>query len=116
MTENNQEMEVKFHLMHLPRLAERLTLAGGEIIQQRVLETNLRFDLPDRSLSQTSKALRLRQDEKAHLTFKGEAAIKDGVTCRKEVEVVVEDFENTLIILESLGYCVYASYEKYLFT
>ena len=67
----NQEIEVKFFVDDLEEIAERIANAGGEFAISRVREINLRFDKPDRSLTQAMQVLRLRKDFKSRLTFKG---------------------------------------------
>ncbi len=58
--------------------------------------------------------LRLRQDDKARLTFKGPSEEQPGgILRRREIEFVVEDFENAREFLEALGYRVVVFYEKF---
>ncbi len=111
MTEN--EIEVKFLVNDLPRLELRIKALGGKLVQQRVKETNLRFDTPDGLLSKDHRVLRLRQDQVARLTFKGPAQMNRTVSVRKEIEVEVSNFEDTRLLLESLGYSPFMVYEKY---
>lgn len=67
----NIETEIKFYVRNLKAVAARLENLSAQLIQPRVLETNLRFDLPDGSLRQQARVLRLRQDTAARLTYKG---------------------------------------------
>ena len=46
---NGRETEVKFYVNNLKRVEARLRELGAILIQPRVLETNLRFDLPNES-------------------------------------------------------------------
>jgi adenylate cyclase class 2 len=83
------------------------------LIQRRVLERNLRFDLPDGSLRAAGRVLRLRKDHETRLTYKGPSKLKRGVMSRREVELEVKDFEDARQLLEQLGYRAILSYEKY---
>ncbi|HTX78991.1 MAG TPA: class IV adenylate cyclase [Longilinea sp.] len=113
MNTNDQEIEAKFYIQNLAALEERLKKQGGVPVQPRVFERNLRFDTPDRSLSRDLRVLRLRQDTRARLTFKGPAAAGEAVSIRQEIEVEVADFDATRRLLEALGYEISVMYEKY---
>lgn len=108
----DQEIEAKFYLQDLAAFRQRLLSAGAILTQPRVRETNLRFDTPQRDLSEKAQVLRLRQDEAAHLTFKGPGALEGGVLVRQEIEFEVSDFVAARRFLEALGYHVYTTYEK----
>lgn len=110
---NGQETEVKFYVKDLKRVEERIRALGARSIQARVYEVNLRYDLPDGSLRQGGKVLRLRQDDRARLTYKGPSQRSDGVLSRMEFETALDDFEDGQKILEALGYIPIATYEKY---
>lgn len=109
----NQEIEVKYYVQNLGAVRDRLEALGAELIQPRLLETNLRFDTPDRRLGQGFQVLRLRQDSAARMTFKGPAHGEGGARVRQEIEFVVEDFARARQFLEALGYEVVLIYEKY---
>jgi adenylate cyclase, class 2 len=85
----------------------------ARLVQPRVLETNLRFDLPDGSLTSTGRVLRLRHDTQARLTYKGAGQNKSGVLDRQEIEFIVEDDRKAHQFLEALGYQKSMYYEKY---
>jgi adenylate cyclase class 2 len=108
-----EEIEAKFYVTDLPSLRAKLMALGASVKQERVYEQNLRFDTLEKGLSAEKKVLRLRQDEKVRLTFKGPGYLKDLVLVRPEFEVEVSDFTQTRQILEGLGYQVYSLYEKY---
>ena len=108
-----EEIEAKFFVTNLTTLRAKLIGLGAEVKQERVYEQNLRFDTPRMALSAEKKVLRLRQDEKVRLTFKGPGYLQDSVLVRPEFEVEVSDFAQTRQILEGLGYQVYSLYEKY---
>lgn len=113
MAQNNQEQEAKFFLSRRERLPARLEQLGARLVHARVFESNLRFDLPDGSLAQKRQVLRLRQDERIRLTYKGPADPSAEVAARPEIEVEVSHFENVRALLEALGYRVVVMYEKY---
>ena len=113
MSERGQETEAKFYLQHLDKMLTRLHDLQARLIQPRVLETNLRFDLPGASLRSQGRVLRLRRDTKARLTYKGAGQNNQGVLGREEIEFVVDDFEKARQFLEALGYRQSMVYEKY---
>lgn len=108
-----QETEVKFYIDDLNRLKTRLDELGAQLVQERVLEMNLRLDLPDSSLRTEGRVLRLRQDTATRLTYKGASQKDDGILSREEIEFVVEDFDKAKRLLEALGYQKLVYYEKY---
>ncbi|MFZ5818861.1 MAG: class IV adenylate cyclase [Chloroflexota bacterium] len=110
---NDQETEVKFYINDLGQVEDRLRALGAQLVQPRVHETNLRFDLPDGSLRGAGRVLRLRMDTQARLTYKGPSERLDRVLSRAEYETSVGDFETAQRILRALGYVVSATYEKF---
>lgn len=112
MSKGDTEVEAKFYLRNLAALEQRLQGLGAELTQPQVHETNLRFDLPDRSLSRQYQALRLRQDTEARLTYKGPSSLNAGARSRTELEFSVSDFDAARAFLEALGYQIYLKYEK----
>ena len=113
MSENGHEIEAKFYLQHLDRMIARLQDVGAHLSEPRVLETNLRFDLPDGSLRAGQRVLRLRHDTTSKLTYKGKGTNREGVWNREEIEFGVEDFDKARQFLEALGYRKTMLYEKY---
>jgi adenylate cyclase, class 2 len=109
----NQEIEVKFFVKKLDSLEQQLRALQAHLEQERVFEVNLRFDTADGDLTREFKALRLRQDTIARLTFKGPGTFKDGIRTRQELEFTVSDFEMARAFLEALGFSVSFIYEKY---
>jgi adenylate cyclase, class 2 len=108
-----QELELKYYVHDLARI-ERLLIALGAICDQpRTREINLRFDTPDNSLSYAGKALRLRYDTQARLTFKGPSQSREGIRLREEIEFVVDNFQAAQTFLIALGYQISIIYEKY---
>lgn len=108
-----QEIEAKFYVMDLKRIELCLQELGAQLIQRRILETNIRFDLPDGGLRSEGRVLRLRQDTEARLTYKSDSTNEQGVLNRTEIEFVVEDFRKAKAFIEALGYQRLFYYEKY---
>ena len=108
-----QEIEAKFYVRDLGKIESRLQALETRLIQPRVLETNLRFDLPDGGLRSEGRVLRLRQDTAARLTYKGAGKNEQGVVNRTEIEFTVEDFNKAKNFLEALGYQKLLQYNKY---
>ena len=108
-----REVEAKFYVRDLARIARALQERRAQCVQPRVLEINLRYDLPDGSLKAAGQVLRLRQDAQTRLTYKGPTTHSDGILSRDEIELAVADFEQARQLLEALGYLVSARYEKY---
>ena len=113
MSTNGQEIEAKFYIRDLDKIRERLEDLNATLVQERVLETNIRFDLPDAHLRAEGRVLRLRRDTEARLTYKSASKSEQGVLSREEIEFVVGDFEKARQFLEALGYQKLVYYEKF---
>jgi adenylate cyclase, class 2 len=111
--EKDREIEVKFYLRDLAGVSQRLRDLGAELAAPRVFEANLRFDTRGRELTKARQVLRLRQDQRARMTFKGPAEAGSEVISREEIEFEVSDFSAAQRLLEALGYEVSAMYEKF---
>jgi|AutmiccommuBRH23_1029490.scaffolds.fasta_scaffold00118_78 adenylate cyclase class 2 len=107
------EIEVKFYVISLKDIENKIKELGGNLVQERCFESNLRFDTGDQRLRNLRQVLRLRKDTQNILTFKGAAESGKLVSIRQEIEVVVDDFETTRTLLEGLGYEVIMEYEKF---
>jgi len=107
------EKEAKFYIRDLKKIEQHILDLGGVVVQPRVFETNLRFDTHERELSASYQVLRLRQDTRARLTYKGPADPNSDVSARLEYEVDISDLTTCRHILEALGYEVVTIYEKY---
>jgi adenylate cyclase class 2 len=107
------EKEAKFYIRDLKKIERQIKDLGGVVIQPRVFESNLRFDTHQRELSASYQVLRLRQDTRARLTYKGPADPNSEVSARLEYEVEISDLTTGRHILEALGYKVITIYEKY---
>lgn len=113
MSNQGREIEAKFYVLHLDQIMTRLQELEARLIQPRVLETNLRFDLADGRLRSRGHVLRLRHDTESRLTYKGTGQNDGGVLSREEIEFVVEDFGKAKKFLQALGYEQIMYYEKY---
>ena len=107
------ELEVKFLLNDRRVHLERLEGLGAELISPEVHELNLRFDLPDGSLTASHQVLRLRRDAAVRLTYKGPGQLLKELWAREEIEFAASDFETAKAFLEALGYRVSMIYEKF---
>jgi adenylate cyclase class 2 len=113
MTNSNQEIEAKFYVTGVSGIKVRLHEREAHLIQERILETNIRFDLPDARLRSKGQVLRLRRDTAARLTYKGGSQSDKGVLSRTEIEFTVGDFDKAKLFLEALGYRESLRYDKY---
>jgi adenylate cyclase, class 2 len=113
MAPTGQETEVKFYLQHLHALASRIVATGGRLRTSRTHEFNLRFDTAGGRLHGSGRVLRLRQDQKAYLTYKDNAEVVDGALRRREFELAVDDFEVAKELLRALDYRIVLTYEKF---
>jgi adenylate cyclase class 2 len=108
-----QEIEAKFYVWDLKKIESRIQSLDARLIQPRVLETNIRFDLPDGGLCSEGRVLRLRRDTESKFTYKDAGSHDQGVVNRTEIEFVVEDFDKARAFLEALGYQKLVQYDKY---
>lgn len=113
MKKNLQEIEVKFFVNALPVIASRLKEQQANMISDRTLEVNYRFDTPDQKLTRNLQVLRLRKDRSATMTFKSAADPTSEVSSRQEIEFEVGNFVAAKLFLQALGYQVNIVYEKY---
>ncbi|HLF88912.1 MAG TPA: class IV adenylate cyclase [Anaerolineales bacterium] len=109
----SKELEVKFLLSKPEVFISRLDNLGAKLESERTHEYNLRFDTPDRALTRSFQVLRLRQDARVRVTYKGPGKISGGVRARQEIEFGVDDFEAARAMLEALSYEISFIYEKY---
>lgn len=113
MTHDDRELEIKLYVASLEPVVRELESLGARLTHSRKLETNLRFDTPERDLSRSYQALRLRHYEVDKVTYKGPSEYVEGVRARREIEFSVDNFDAVRALLESLGYQVFFIYEKY---
>ena len=113
MSSGGQETEAKFYVLDLSRVKSWLDELGARLVQQRILETNLRFDLPGAPLRAEGRVLRLRRDTSTKFTYKSASTNEQGVLSREEIEFGVDDYDKAKRFLEALGYLKLVYYEKY---
>ena len=109
---SNFETEVKIYVTNLDEIRQNIQNKGGQLIQERVYERNVRYDLDDNSLTSRGIVLRLRQDNSVKLTYKEPGTIERGIVTREELEVEVSDFDTMQKILNKFGYQDTMFYEK----
>ncbi|MEM9777349.1 MAG: class IV adenylate cyclase, partial [Chloroflexota bacterium] len=113
----NLEIEAKFQYDDLSAVRERLIRLGAILKKERVYEKNTVYDDAQQSLKNSRRLIRLRQDEKIKLTFKGDppADIQQAAEAkvREEIELELSDFGKMEQILGRLGYEPALVYEKY---
>lgn len=109
------ELEAKLWVADLAEIEARLQATGALLKLPRVLERNIRYENTRHDLTASGIVLRLRQDSRIRLTYKGpaEESPSAGLQSRFEAEVTVDDFDTMALILERLGYQPYMTYEKY---
>ena len=121
MNPKEQEIEVKFYVRDLKKVEQHLREMNARCAQERVLETNLRFDTADTALGRQRRVLRLRrpapgyksEDPQGLLTYKGPTHSGQAISIRQEIEVVVSDFDTASHLLEALGHQLVTMYEKW---
>ena len=113
MVQDQQELEIKLYLADLPAFKSKLESINASLVEPRLHEVNLRFDLPEGELTKNLQVLRLRQDTRARMTYKGPGETIDDVYARREIEFSVSDFQSAQTLLEALGYRVSLMYEKF---
>jgi adenylate cyclase class 2 len=111
--ENQQETEVKFLVFDLAKIEARLRELKAKVFSPRTIEINLRFDNSNGDFERTGRVLRLRKDDLARLTYKGNSQNIEGALSRREIEFAVDDFDSAKQFIEALGYEVAFIYEKY---
>ncbi len=108
-----QETEIKLYVQDLADVARRIEQAGGKLTHPRTFERNIRYDTLDGRLGARHIVLRLRQDDRVRLTYKGAATLQEGALSRVELEVTLDDFATMDAILQKLGFVPSVRYEKY---
>jgi adenylate cyclase class 2 len=108
------EVEAKFVVESLEELRGRLQVLGV-LHKECRFERNAVFDTPGRDLKAKGELLRLRQTDKAVLTWKRPSGhpAPTGVKVMDEVETEVGDFEAMRLVLHGLGYEEALWYEKF---
>jgi adenylate cyclase, class 2 len=114
MTSGAVETEVKLPVRDIGEVTLRLRKAGYSVSVPREFESNSLYDSPERRLTRTGMALRLRQaGERSIITWKGPAAEAGPHKTRPELETTVGSVAVLSDILTRLGYEVVFRYEKF---
>ncbi|MFT5195722.1 MAG: adenylate cyclase class 2 [Cellvibrionaceae bacterium] len=112
----NLEVEAKFQIDDLMAVRKRLLNHNAVLKKPRVYEKNTVYDDDQQSLKNSFRLIRLRQDEKIKLTFKGAPPVGTAVSeakVREEIELEISDFKKMEQIIGRLGYRPVIVYEKY---
>src|SRR5947209_5877326 len=108
-----REIEIKFPVADLRRLAKSLRAAGFRLVTPRTNEMNTLYDLPGGVLRSREELLRLRKyGPEWRLTHKS-GAKKGRHASRVELETLVADGKTMDAILRALGYAPSFRYEKF---
>lgn len=113
MTTSKQETEVKLYTPNLKPIVAALEASGAKLVSERVFERNVRYEDHEHGLTPQGIVVRLRQDVRTLLTFKGPGVVENGIISREEFEVEVDDYDMMDLILDRLGYYPFMAYEKY---
>mgnify|MGYP001559576333 CR=1 FL=1 len=104
----NQEYEVKFLDIDIPKLEKKLEEIGAEKVGE-FFYRRISFDFPDLSLNAKGAWVRLRDEgDRVTMTWKRRLGVKanDGSVSddgMEEVEIVVSDFDAAADILRKMG-------------
>ena len=104
-----EEIEVKFLNINIEEIEEKLKAIGAQRIGE-FFQRWKSYDYPDWRLDKKGAWLRLRDegDGRVTLSFKQRLGVTDhsgtNDTGMEEVEVIVDDFEKTSLIMEKLGF------------
>ena len=110
----HEEIEVKFLIVDLAAMRQRLMALGATLKTPRTYEDNWLFDTPDERLTRQGRLLRLRRDHRNLITYKEPPTHPDpDFKVRHEYEIEVSDFAQAHTILEKLGFTPSRRYEKY---
>jgi len=109
-----RELEAKFVVASLDALRGVLRGLGASLKKTCRFERNIVFDTSGRDLKARGELLRLRQSDRAVLTWKRpmDGPVPAGVKAMEEVETTVGDFATMAEVLRGLGYKEALWYEK----
>jgi adenylate cyclase class 2 len=109
----SKEIEIKFRVADLGRLARKLRGAGFRVVTPRTHEMNTLYDLPGEVLRGRKELLRLRKyGSEWTLTHKARKQTRHH-SSRIELETGVADGKKMDLILRALGYSPSFRYEKF---
>ncbi len=96
------EIEAKFLDVNHDKIREVLKSKGAKLVQSRQLMKRKNFDYPGRKLQEIGGWVRVR-DEGNKITLAYKQLDHRGVDGTKEVYVTVNSFDDTCLLLESIG-------------
>jgi len=114
MIEKEVKLRIKTSIEDVKRVIDRY---GFRFID-RYTETDTYFQHPCRDFRESDEALRIRYRCSSstgciyRLTYKGPKKIINGVKYRDEYEIEINDIDNTITILKSLGFKPVLSFSK----
>jgi adenylate cyclase class 2 len=108
------EIEVKVKVHDLKKTQKSLFSSGAELYRPKYFEENILYDFPEKKLTKSNQALRLRTIGKKNiLTYKGEQRKSRKFKIRNEYETEVKDKNQLKKIISSLGFKQIFTYQKY---
>lgn len=108
-----REIEIKFQVKDLRRLARTLRTAGFRLVTPRMHEMNTLYDLPGEALRARKQLLRLRKYGSVWTLTHKSGGKKGRHSSRVELETRVADGKIMDAILRGLGYAPTFRYEKF---
>jgi len=113
-----REVELKSVVDDVTVRRSLVEAAGGRLVYSGRLR-DVRYDLPDSSLTARDHVLRLRVYEaaaggQANLDWKGETRYEDGFKVREEISTTAGDADALASILERLGYVAAMEIERHI--
>ncbi len=105
------EIEIKFKIDNPEEIREKLKSLGA-VFHGKVFERNVTFDDPERDFGRGGKLLRIRDNGRVTITFKGKPEENSKFKKRLEIEIVSDDFEKSVRLLKELGFQEVWRYEK----
>lgn len=107
------EYEAKFINIDKDDIRSRLRKLGASLIKPEFLQTRRMFHPPDSAKAEDGKKWVRVRDEGDRITFTVKQITGDKIDDQKEVEVIVDNFENACLLAESLG-CIHKSTQEQL--
>ena len=104
------EIEVKFRISDPEEIRIKLKQIGA-VSKGRVNERNITFDDPERDFGNDVKMLRIRDNGKVTITYKGKPQ-ESRFKHRKEIEIHSDNYETSVELIKSLGFEPAWAYEK----
>jgi predicted adenylyl cyclase CyaB len=109
-----REIEIKIRVDDLEAVRRRLLALGAKILKERYDEENTLYDWPDRRLTKSRQALRVRRiNRKTFLTFKGVPEKSRRFKIRMEHETEIRNGKDFVRILQNLGFVPVFRYAKH---